>query len=71
MRFNLPKGPCKNQFAQSLWWVTILKTPLRAQPDSITIVGPEQYLNAIDAVATEGLQKECDKNRYRCGFGFG
>lgn len=33
-----------------------LKSPLRAQPDSITIVGPEQYLNAIDAVATEGLK---------------
>ena len=38
-----------------------LKTPLRAQPDSITIVGPEQYLNAIDAVATEGLQKNAIK----------
>ena len=32
-----------------------LKSPLRAQPDSITIIGPEQYLKAIDAVATEVL----------------
>jgi len=38
-----------------------LKTPLRAQPDSITIVGPEQYLKAIDAVATEGLKMNAVK----------
>lgn len=38
-----------------------LKTPLRAQPDSITIVGPEQYLNTIDAVATEALQMNAVK----------
>ena len=38
-----------------------LKTPLRAQPDSITIVGPEQYLNAINAVATEVLKKNAVK----------
>lgn len=38
-----------------------LKSPLHAQPDSITIVGPEQYLKAIDAVATEGLKMNAVK----------
>lgn len=45
-----------------------LKNPLRAQPDSITIVGPEQYLKAIDVVATEVLKQNAVKTNIDVGL---